>query len=166
MLSVLLSNYVDAAAAAKREFRKAVKVGLRRSAIMVTNDVKRSMGGERGFGFRKPSPPGQPPAIQTGTLNRSITYDTTDIEQLTVRVGTNIKYGKWLELGGLKPYTIVPKNGKVLSFMVNGKRVFTKKVTHPPLKARPFLRPALQRNQGKIDAAWSELVGRFKWKAV
>lgn len=166
MLATALSNYVDGSAAAKREFRSAVKVSLRRSAIMVTNDIKKSMGGERGFGKRRPSPPGQPPAIQTGTLNRSITYDTTDIDRLTVRVGTNIKYGKYLELGGMKPYTIVPKNGKVLSFVVNGKRIFTKRVVHPPLKARPFLRPALQRNQGKIDAAWSEVVNRFKWRAV
>lgn len=159
-----LTRYIDESAKAKRQFREAVKVGLRRSAIMVSNDVKKSMGGERGFGFRKPSPPGEPPAIQTGTLVRSITNDFTDIDQLVVRVGTNIKYGKYLELGVSKPYTIKPKNGKVLAFKVGGKVIFVRSVRHPGIKPRPYLKPALQRNQGKINAAWADLIDRYKWK--
>lgn len=52
-----------------------------------------------------PSKPGQPPHKQTGHLRRSVTYEV-DRKTLTARVGTNVEYGKHLELGtkrGLAP---------------------------------------------------------------
>ena len=43
-----------------------------------------------------PSAPGDPPHKQTGRLLGSITFE---ISNLVARVGTNVKYGRWLELG-------------------------------------------------------------------
>jgi phage gpG-like protein len=51
------------------------------------------------------SQPGEPPRKQTGRLRASVT-DEVDEATLTARVGTNVKYGKYLELGtkrGISP---------------------------------------------------------------
>ena len=45
-----------------------------------------------------PSAPGDPPHKQLGHLRRSVTYET-ETDGLTGRVGTNLLYGLWLELG-------------------------------------------------------------------
>jgi len=44
------------------------------------------------------SAPGEPPRKQTGRLRASVAREV-DANQLTARVGTNVKYGRWLELG-------------------------------------------------------------------
>lgn len=44
----------------------------------------------------EPSSPGEPPHKQTGHLRRSVAREVVD---LVGRVGTNLKYGRWLELG-------------------------------------------------------------------
>lgn len=71
-----------------------------------------------------PSLPNNPPAVDTGTLRRSITFDVgTDESKVTGRVGSTIldpPYGAYLEFG--------------TSRMIQ----------------RPWLRPALERNQEVI----------------
>lgn len=47
----------------------------------------------------KPSPPGSPPAKNTGTLGRSIQIDQTNPDRLLV--GTNVVYAKIQEFGGV-----------------------------------------------------------------
>jgi HK97 gp10 family phage protein len=44
------------------------------------------------------SRPGEYPRKQTGHLRRTITYEVDEVTQ-TARVGTNLLYGKFLELG-------------------------------------------------------------------
>jgi HK97 gp10 family phage protein len=61
--------------------------------------VKRHRGGTRKRVYNAfPSKPGDPPHKQTGRLRSSVTYEVLDGE-LIARVGTNVKYAKWLELG-------------------------------------------------------------------
>lgn len=43
-----------------------------------------------------PSSPGEPPHVQTGRLRGSVAWEVVG---LLGRVGTNVKYGRWLELG-------------------------------------------------------------------
>jgi hypothetical protein len=69
-----------------------------------------------------PSRPGESPHLQTGHLRRSI---ATELEALVGRVGTNLLYGRWLELG----------------------------TTH--MAARPWLRRALRECQPQIKAILS-----------
>lgn len=47
------------------------------------------------------SQPGEPPRKQLGHLRRSVAFDV-DESNLRGRVGTNLKYGRWLELGTSK----------------------------------------------------------------
>lgn len=61
------------------------------------------------------SAPGNPPYKQTGHLRRSIAWELVSIgvgsATVTGRVGTNLKYGRWLELGTKRirrrPYIVI-----------------------------------------------------------
>ncbi len=68
---------------------------------------------------------GEPPHRRTGTLARSITYE---VLPGTARVGTNVKYGKFLEVGTSK------------------------------MMARPYLRPAVNKNQREIKRILSRKI--------
>lgn len=92
--------------------------------------------------------------VKTGRLLRSITQGAADSRSrfessgttAFAYVGTNVEYaGRWEYGGEQKAYTILPKNGKVLHFMVNGADVFAARVNMPArkLEPRPFLVPAL-----------------------
>jgi HK97 gp10 family phage protein len=76
--------------------------------------------GKRVYGAVR-SEPGEPPRKQTGRLRASVTYEV-DESSLSARVGTNVTYGKYLELG-----------------------------TKKGIKPRPWLRRALAEMQGKVD---------------
>lgn len=56
----------------------------------------------------------------------------------SLTMGTRNKVAAWHQFG-TKPYVIVPRNKKALSFMTASGRVFAKKVNHPGLVARPFI---------------------------
>ena len=85
---------------------------LHRAAIVVKNRAKellsvagtgKKQGKQAGPVVR--SLPGEPPRKQTGRLRASIAYEV-DESALTARVGTNVEYGRHLELGtkrGIKP---------------------------------------------------------------
>ena len=104
------------------EFR--IKAGMQKNltaaAIYVVRKVKESLAIA---GPTKTSPgtpaslPGEPPRRRTGRLARSITHEVTPT---TARVGTNVKYGKYLETGTSK------------------------------MAARPYLRPAVIKNRRMI----------------
>ena len=79
--------------------------------------------------------------VITGTLHRSI---TTEVKGFIARIGTNLKYARIHELGGI----IRPKSAKALHFTVGG-RHRQAQVVHIP--ARPYLRPALHSNKRKIE---------------
>ena len=88
--------------------------------------------------------------IQTGALVNSIqTTDGVVISptQVWISVGTNMVYARIHEIGG----TIVPVNAKMLSWEgEGGERIFAGAVHIP---ARPYLRPAMDENEGKITLA-------------
>lgn len=88
---------------------------LKTVGLLLKREMKMSM---RGKG-PPASLPGEIPHVRSGTLKRSI-FDEVDVLQLILRVGTNLKYGMYLELGT------------------------------PKMKARPWIRPALKKKQQEI----------------
>jgi HK97 gp10 family phage protein len=73
------------------------------SRVMEVNGRRQKVFRQLGQGGKNvygafPSAPGEPPRKQTGRLRSSVTYEVLDGE-LIARVGTNVKYAKWLELG-------------------------------------------------------------------
>jgi phage gpG-like protein len=88
--------------------------------------AKKGLKGRRVYGAF-PSAPGEPPRKQTGRLRASVTYEVDETE-LTGRVGTNVRYGRYLELG-----------------------------TEHGLLPRPWLRRALAESKAEIDSLLSRL---------
>ncbi len=87
---------------------------LHRAAITYKNEVKRVLSESP-----PASAPGEPPHRDTGRLRASISHEV-DESAKTARVGTNVKYGKFLELGTSK------------------------------MAARPYLRPTWDRLQEQL----------------
>lgn len=125
-----------------RHVRSRAAQFLSRAAIEVTRRARELLsvagtgqGREAGTGrFRRvyganPSAPGEPPHKQTGRLRASVAYEVDDAS-LEARVGTNVEYGKYLELG-------------------------TKRGIAP----RPWLRRALAECRSKIDALLAQAGG-------
>jgi phage gpG-like protein len=90
---------------ARREVHRAVVGFLHASCIEIQNRAKEllSVAGTGRRGRRRvyganPSTPGNPPAKQTGRLRASVTYEV-DETRMVGRVGTNVLYGLFLELG-------------------------------------------------------------------
>jgi hypothetical protein len=107
------------------------------------------------------SPPGQPPALVTGTLRRSIrvTPAAGGPERWTSSVRPTVVYARIQEKGG----DIYPVRAKMLRFAVDGQARFAK---HVHLPARPYMAPAAERMKADgslrraAQAAFDEVVGR------
>ena len=93
--------------------RKAEGERLEAAAIYLKNKIKEAISEPS----PPPSGPGEPPHKDTGRLRASIAHE---VEGQTARVGTNVTYGKFLELGTSK------------------------------MAPRPFLRSTYNKEQGNI----------------
>jgi hypothetical protein len=62
---------------------------------------------------------------------------------VTKKSGAQVDYAAVQEYGVGHSYEILPFDKKALAFLLDGKQIITKRVFHPPLAARPFMRDAL-----------------------
>lgn len=76
--------------------------------------------------------------LRQSVLARSGPGNIRKFTKDSLTMGTRNKVAAWHQRG-TKPYTIVPRNKKALSFMTASGRVFVAKVNHPGLVARPFI---------------------------
>lgn len=83
----------------------------------------------------KASAPGEYPFKQSGHLRRNVEYEV-DRDIGIARWGTNVIYGKYLELG-TDPHTVTVKSAKVLANQKTG-QVFGRSVT-VSMKPRPWM---------------------------
>jgi len=93
---------------------------INKACLMVQRDAMKSIGL-----VPSPSPPGHAPAAPTGRLRSSITHE---VEGTTGRVGTNVKYALFLELGTER------------------------------MAPRPYLRPALHKNEKAILQLFKKII--------
>lgn len=89
--------------------------------------------------------------VKTGALRGSIVVEFNPVK-IEALVYPTMKYAKYMEYGtgsrgefGGSPYVITPKRASRLRFTVNGRVVYAKKVVHPGVAPRPFMRPAAER---------------------
>ena len=87
------------------------------------------------------------PAV-TGTLRDSIGYEIVGDRAVLFATAP---YAPYVEYGtGSRgefptgPYEIRPRRAQALRFEIGGRTVFAKKVVHPGVRSRPFLRPAME----------------------
>lgn len=101
-------------------------------------------------GAGKPNPPPGPLIKRSSKLAKAVRVLRAMIQGDTVVGGLTLsglaeKYGWVHEYGGRRAYVITPTKKKVLRFVGrDGAVVFALQVHHPPLRPRPFLRPALE----------------------
>lgn len=84
------------------DYRRELKASLTAAAMSIDNDAKQSIqrGSKTGrwYGNHRASAPGEAPATMTGRLVNSIEFDVDD-QTLEAVIGTNLDYGRYLELG-------------------------------------------------------------------
>lgn len=114
-----------------KELLSVAGTGVAASAFVGNGKVgkqeKKYRKGRRTYGSN-PSKPGEPPHKQYGHLRRSVTF-ALDRLGLVSRVGTNLKKGRWLELGTSK------------------------------MAARPWLRRALLEKRAQVAALLTKPLG-------
>lgn len=115
----------------EKKMRAVSRKSLKKAAVIVVGSVKESMkdsgipSATRKQRRTRRSKPGEPPHVDTSRLKASIAYELVGDD--TARVGTNVVYGRALELG------FAPRN----------------------LAPRPYLRPALARERDNIVKAFA-----------
>jgi phage gpG-like protein len=97
--------------------------------------------------------------VRTGSLRSSINLEVTaTASDVSATVGTNVRYARYHEFGVGHPWLIEAKNAKALRFTVGGRTIFRRRVTHPPLAERSFLRSALADVAPQIEEELREAV--------
>lgn len=87
---------------------------------------------------------------RTGTLARAVQHRMIADDVGIVGVGKEAWYGKLHEFGVNKTWEIKPKHAKALRFIVQGEVVYTKRVMHPGLKEKSFMRRGLRENRSRL----------------
>ena len=93
--------------------------------------------------------------VRTGRLRDSIQVSFDGALKATI--GPTVPYGPYQEFGtasrgefGGPVYVIRPRNTAALSFVVGGKRIVTRKVTHPGVRAKRYMRRAVELELGPV----------------
>lgn len=94
--------------------------------------------------------------MQSGKLHNSVRALPVEVSADTITGvvtagGDEAPYGVYHEVGTTRAYQIIAVNKKVLSFMADGKRVFAKSVTHPPIVQRVFVQSAVDELRDEIN---------------
>lgn len=117
--------------------------GLNKFGLAIERDAKRGMskGRNKDVGFFEKSTDSVLHS-RTGFLRNSITTEKATAGELTMKVGTNLKYGGYNEFGAIIPVT------QRMRYFLMGKGIFLKKTTITlNLPARPWLHPAFDKNK-------------------
>ena len=102
---------------------------------------------------------------RSGKLKRSIEVIPASIDRVSGVVSGGVQgaggpafYGKFHEFGTTRSYEIVPVTKQALSFLIGDKRVFAKRVTHPPIQERSFMRSSQEEMKEEIISGLQQTV--------
>jgi hypothetical protein len=144
-LTSLLVRLSEASSAAQAGMRRGVEA----ASIDLVSYIKRDLLS------------GQVLKNRTGNLRRAV-FSRMDGDVGVVGVGPEAPYGKFQEFGVAHPWTITATNTSALRFMIGGRAVFAKSVTHPGLPERSFMRRGLTEETPKLR----DIIQRFVSAAV
>jgi hypothetical protein len=99
--------------------------------------------------------------VRTGVLRASVHNRITQTPTSVISTeGTNVKYARFHEFGVPHSWVIEARNAEALHFQINGQDVFRRRVVHPPLPERSFLRSALREMTPEIKTDIVGAVGK------
>lgn len=100
-----------------------------------------------------PSQAGSFPGTSTGALRDSI-FTVVDPAELSIRLGTSLAYGYYLEVGTAGGRTLTAAPGHAFSWIdpQTHQRVFAKTIHLGPVRARSFLRRTMMEEGPAIEA--------------
>lgn len=99
--------------------------------------------------------------VKTGLLRGSIIgREEVMGEGVLGLVGTSIDYALPVELG-TRPHKIEAKDGGVLTFMLNGRRVFVRSVNHPGTRGAHMFGKGFTFVQGDVEALFERARNRI-----
>jgi hypothetical protein len=93
---------------------------------------------------------------QTGALRSSVTVEGPTVDGAVIRGSVGVAegptsgYARIHTLGHSGVYEIIATKRRALAFMLDGKKTFAKRVSHPAIPAKPFVHPALEENRSEI----------------
>ena len=102
--------------------------------------------------------------VVSNTLRSTLRVDAFERGKKIIGVigtGKEAPYGQYHEEGRRGPWVIQARKARLLSFKVGGRWVSAKSVTHPGIKARPFLRPAIEDNLGNAKDIFTEILNKI-----
>ena len=70
------------------------------------------------------------------------------LSDLSWKIFTNVEYAEAIEKG-TAPRVIVPTRARVLVFVVNGKKVFTRRVNHPGSRPNPYVKRSIDATRAR-----------------
>lgn len=137
----------------RQQIATGVVKGLAASAIVLQRQIKATLtsgGASNKMAGGKPSRPGRPPAVQTGTLRRSIQVDLSRNKgkRPVARVGTAVVYARIHEFGG----RISAKSAPALVFQLPDGT--WRRVQSVYIPARPYFRPSIKRARDRMLKAF------------
>jgi Bacteriophage HK97-gp10, putative tail-component len=145
----------DALAARLAALPQAARDGIGRAMLRLAQQLQRKI--------QTGKLSGQVLGVRSGALRAGIGYDIADDgTTMTMTVGSAAPYARFQEYGTASSYPILPGAARALAFSWKGEARFFKKVTHPALPERSFLRSALAEFGADItaglDAALDEVL--------
>lgn len=131
--------------------RDALHAAMKRATLRATNTVlRRAFVNASGRFFK----------VRSGRLRQGLTQEVRTLpDGYEGIVGTNPFYAKYLEFG-TGPHDIVPRFKKALRFKIGNRVIFAKRVHHPGMAPRPFLRTALDESRPDIDRFFDEEIAK------
>ncbi|MCK4260435.1 MAG: HK97 gp10 family phage protein [Halanaerobiales bacterium] len=118
----------------ERNIKKKLIKGLDKASVVLQDEIKDNLSGPK---------TSKKLGVGTGKLKRSIQIDRSDINDLSVGVGTNVSYAGIHEFGGV----IKVKTAEKLKFKIGNYWRTAKSVIIP---ARPFFRPSIKTAKKKM----------------
>lgn len=93
-----------------------------------------------------------PAHLEGRLLTGSVQAGGPRTTKITLKSGKEVDYAAVQEYGVDHGWEILPFNKQALRFFIDGKQFIRRRVWHPPLTARPFMRSELQNMEGEIVA--------------
>lgn len=102
-----------------------------------------------------------PAELEGAVIRGSVEAGGPRTTKRTLKSGAVVDYAAVQEFGISHSFEILPFNARALRFLMEGKVVFAKRVTHPGLEPRPYMRQSLEAAAPSITEDLQQAINEF-----